>query len=153
MENNRSRKKRKIEDQIKGNIDTPPQIIKDVVPTNGFITFTCPSTKIKDVKYNITLGVDDSGKIFYKCECRNYVNDEIMCKHIRACLAKTIISTIENHNESEEAQDVFDALKNFTLNAEIKDIKMKDVETKNSNNSCGLTIDLSTFDKDHYAFY
>lgn len=89
---NPNKKRKRVIDQYKDNIISPPKIVSSVNPIDGIIYWKCNSNS-QDKVYDIIL-TNNSGKMKFICSCQKI--GSYHCKHIHAVIIKLCLTHIEN---------------------------------------------------------
>lgn len=110
------RKKRKltvIENKLRDGIISPPKITNYIKPVEGSIKFTLPdySYPYTGKKYNLNITIDKED-INYYCDCKIFIKDNTICKHMRAAIVFILLNFIGKYNNI----DIDKLISKFDLN-------------------------------------
>lgn len=108
-------KRRRIENQFKEGIISPPALSKLVIPLspteNNKLLFSVPSTDpTKNINYTVkihSVQTTLNSRLQYECECRSYSGSPGLCKHVRSVLIYMMNDAIKTQNQSETINDSF----------------------------------------------
>ena len=105
----KNEKRKKVINQIKDGIISPPKCAHEILPISGSILLKCPSSTTTDI-YDIHIIITDKGKLKFTCTCSNSCEDDSCenCIHIRGSIIKIINDHISSSTEYIEVKSKYD---------------------------------------------
>lgn len=109
-------KRRKIMGQLKGSLDSPPDICGEIKGVNDSssrcdsnintrieLNYVCPSNTISDQNYRVSLAIAN-GKTQFTCTCGHmqsiYDDSSNACSHVRATVIKIMADLVDKQTNS-----------------------------------------------------
>jgi hypothetical protein len=111
------KKRKRVLNQLRDGIISPPQQINNIKVISGNINFLCPGYTDKSKDYSVEI-FNNNGSIGFKCECKGSCGTDVTkaCKHINTILLKICSDYIDSAAKFEankmNYENIKDDLKN-----------------------------------------